>query len=57
MPMRALTLTRPMDWAVRKEILRRRGWLRSARVRPPATALDAATLEELSEIIAAVVPE
>ena len=43
--------------AIRKEILRRRGWLRSARVRPPATALDAATLEELSEIIAAVVPE
>jgi 4-hydroxy-tetrahydrodipicolinate synthase len=43
--------------AIRKEILRRRGWLRSARVRPPATALDGATLEELSEIIAAVVPE
>jgi 4-hydroxy-tetrahydrodipicolinate synthase len=43
--------------AIRKEILRRRGWLRSARVRPPATALDPATLEELSEIIAAVVAE
>ena len=43
--------------AIRKEILRRRGWLRTARVRPPAAALDAATLEELSEIIAAVVPE
>jgi 4-hydroxy-tetrahydrodipicolinate synthase len=43
--------------AIRKEILHRRGWLRSARVRPPATAVDAATLEELSEIIAAVVPE
>jgi 4-hydroxy-tetrahydrodipicolinate synthase len=43
--------------AIRKEILRRRGWLRTARVRPPAAALDAATLEELSEIIAAVVLE
>jgi 4-hydroxy-tetrahydrodipicolinate synthase len=43
--------------AIRKEILRRRGWLASAHVRPPAAALDAATLEELTEIIAAVVPE
>jgi 4-hydroxy-tetrahydrodipicolinate synthase len=40
--------------ALRKEILRRRGWIRSARVRPPATALDAATLDELTEIMAAV---
>ena len=29
--------------AIRKEILRRRGWITSACVRPPATALDAAT--------------
>jgi 4-hydroxy-tetrahydrodipicolinate synthase len=43
--------------AIRKEILRRRGWLASARVRPPAAALDAATLEELTELIAAVVGE
>jgi len=42
--------------ALRKEILRRRGWIRSARVRPPAAALEAATLEELTEIMAAVVP-
>jgi hypothetical protein len=42
--------------AIRKEILRRRGWLRSAYVRHPATAPDAATLEELSEVVAAVVP-
>jgi 4-hydroxy-tetrahydrodipicolinate synthase len=40
--------------AIRKEILRRRGWIRSARVRPPAAALDAATLEELTEIMTAV---
>jgi 4-hydroxy-tetrahydrodipicolinate synthase len=43
--------------AIRKEILRRRGWLRSACVRAPATTLDGATLEELSEVIAAVIPE
>jgi 4-hydroxy-tetrahydrodipicolinate synthase len=42
--------------AIRKEILRRRGWLRSAYVRPPAAAPEAATLEELSEVVAAVVP-
>jgi 4-hydroxy-tetrahydrodipicolinate synthase len=42
--------------AIRKEILRRRGWLRSAYVRHPAAAPDAATLEELSEVQAAVVP-
>jgi 4-hydroxy-tetrahydrodipicolinate synthase len=40
--------------AIRKEILRRRGWITSACVRPPATALDAATLAELDEIQAAV---
>jgi 4-hydroxy-tetrahydrodipicolinate synthase len=42
--------------AIRKEILRRRGWLRSAYVRHPAAAPDAATLDELSEVLAAVVP-
>lgn len=41
--------------AIRKEILRRRGWIRSACVRPPATGLDPATLEELGEVHAAVV--
>jgi 4-hydroxy-tetrahydrodipicolinate synthase len=40
--------------AIRKEILRRRGWLTTARVRPPARALDAGTLAELDEILAAV---
>ena len=40
--------------AIRKEILRRRGWIGSAFVRPPATALDASTLDELTEILAAV---
>jgi 4-hydroxy-tetrahydrodipicolinate synthase len=40
--------------AIRKEILRRRGWIGSAYVRPPATALDAATLAELDEVQAAV---
>src|SRR5499427_3077010 len=33
---------------LRKEILRRRGWIADAYVRPPAPVLDAATLEELS---------
>jgi 4-hydroxy-tetrahydrodipicolinate synthase len=42
--------------AIRKEILRRRGWIGSAYVRPPATALDAATLAELDELQAAVGP-
>jgi len=40
--------------AIRKEILRRRGWLGSACVRPPAAHLDAGTLEELGELLAAV---
>jgi 4-hydroxy-tetrahydrodipicolinate synthase len=40
--------------AIRKEILRRRGWIRTARVRPPATALDSATLDEISEIMTTV---
>ena len=39
---------------IRKEILRRRGWIGSAFVRPPAPALDPETLEELTEILAAV---
>jgi 4-hydroxy-tetrahydrodipicolinate synthase len=39
---------------IRKEILRRRGWIASARVRPPAPALDRGTLDELAEILSAV---
>jgi len=39
---------------IRKEILRRRGWIASARVRPPAPTLDAATQTELDELLAAV---
>ena len=39
---------------IRKEILRRRGWIDSSCVRPPAPALDANTLEELGEILRAV---
>jgi len=39
---------------IRKEILRRRGWIASALVRPPAPALDAATHAELGELLAAV---
>jgi 4-hydroxy-tetrahydrodipicolinate synthase len=39
---------------IRKEILRRRGWITSSRVRPPAPALDAGTLDELGEILRAV---
>jgi 4-hydroxy-tetrahydrodipicolinate synthase len=41
--------------AIRKELLRRRGWIASAYVRPPAAGLDPGTLDELSEIQAAVV--
>jgi 4-hydroxy-tetrahydrodipicolinate synthase len=40
---------------IRKEILRRRGWIATATVRPPAPVLDAATHAELSELLAAVV--
>jgi len=39
---------------IRKEILRRRGWIASARVRPPAPVLDEGTLAELTEIVRAV---
>jgi dihydrodipicolinate synthase/N-acetylneuraminate lyase len=39
---------------IRKEILRRRGWIATALVRPPAPVLDAATYAELSEILAAL---
>jgi 4-hydroxy-tetrahydrodipicolinate synthase len=39
---------------IRKEILRRRGWITCARVRPPAPALDAGTHAEIGEILAAV---
>ena len=39
---------------IRKEILRRRGWIASSRVRPPAPSLDAETLDELGEILRAV---
>lgn len=39
---------------IRKEILRRRGWIACAVVRPPAPALDAATHAEIDEILAAV---
>ena len=39
---------------IRKEILRRRGWIATALVRPPAPVLDAATHAELSELLAAV---
>lgn len=37
---------------IRKEILRRRGWIGSACVRPPTPGLDPETLEELDEILA-----
>jgi len=43
--------------AIRKEILRRRGFVATACVRPPATALDAGTLAELDEVLAAVAAE
>jgi 4-hydroxy-tetrahydrodipicolinate synthase len=39
---------------IRKEILRRRGWIDSSRVRSPAPALDGGTLDELGEILRAV---
>ena len=39
---------------IRKEILRRRGWIDSSSVRPPPPALDAGTLDELGEILRAV---
>ena len=39
---------------IRKEILRRRGWIASGRARPPSPALDTGTLEELGEILRAV---
>ena len=41
---------------IRKEILRRRGFIDCALVRPPAPVLDAATQTELDELLAAVLP-
>ena len=41
---------------IRKEILRRRGFIACALVRPPAPVLDAATQTELDELLAAIVP-
>jgi 4-hydroxy-tetrahydrodipicolinate synthase len=41
---------------IRKEILRRRGWITCALVRPPAPALDTVTQTELDELLTAVVP-
>jgi len=41
---------------LRKEILRRRGWIGDAYVRPPAPALDETTLAELGEVLDAVLP-
>src|SRR5262249_56456781 len=38
---------------IRKEILRRRGWIASPRVRPPAPPPHAPTLDPLSEILPA----
>jgi 4-hydroxy-tetrahydrodipicolinate synthase len=38
---------------IRKEILRRRGWITSARVRPPAPVIDAGTFGELDELMRA----
>jgi len=40
--------------AIRKEIFRRRGWIASARVRPPSPGLDSGTLDELGELLRAV---
>jgi 4-hydroxy-tetrahydrodipicolinate synthase len=40
--------------AIRKEILRRRGWIGTAYVRPPTPGLDPLTLEELTEVTEAV---
>ena len=40
---------------LRKEILKRRGWIADAYVRPPSAALDAETYRELDEVLAAVV--
>jgi 4-hydroxy-tetrahydrodipicolinate synthase len=42
---------------LRKEILKRRGWIADAYVRPPAPALDEATVAERVEVLEAVVPE
>lgn len=39
---------------IRKEILRRRGWIGCALARPPAPVLDSATHAELGELLAAV---
>jgi 4-hydroxy-tetrahydrodipicolinate synthase len=43
--------------AIRKEILRRRGWLPTAYVRPPTPGLDAPTLADLDEVLTAVLDE
>jgi len=51
MPLTAMDARPGLMWAVRKEILKRRGLIDHATVRDPAPAIDAATRDEVGELI------
>ncbi len=51
MPLTAMDARPGLMWAVRKEILKRRGLIVHATVRDPAPAIDAATRDEIAQLI------
>ena len=51
MPLTAMDARPGLMWAVRKEILKRRGLIDHATVRDPAPAIDAATRDEIGQLI------
>ena len=51
MPLTAMDARPGLMWAVRKEILKRRGLIDHATVRDPAPAIDSATREEIGQLI------
>lgn len=51
MPLTAMDARPGLMWAVRKEILKRRGLIDHATVRDPAPAIDAATRDEVGQLI------
>ena len=51
MPLTAMDARPGLMWAVRKEILKRRGLIDHATVRDPAPAIDAATGDEIGQLI------
>lgn len=51
MPLTAMDARPGLMWAMRKEILKRRGLIAHATVRDPAPAIDSATREEIGQLV------